>query len=63
MSDTNNLNRSTPLESFNIVSSTLSVQCSGTELNDQIQQDLELPIGKSIAELLYEQKEKEQKQE
>lgn len=44
-----------------IAQSTLFVKCSGVELEQQIQQDLTLPDGKSIAELLYDQKETESK--
>lgn len=38
---------------FNIVDSILTVRASGTDLN--IEQDLSLPQGKSIAQLLYDQ--------
>jgi hypothetical protein len=38
---------------FNIVDSILTVKASGTDLN--IDQDLSLPQGKSIAQLLYDQ--------
>ena len=38
---------------INIVDSILTVKASGTDLN--INHDLELPQGKSIAQLLYDQ--------
>lgn len=38
---------------FNIVDSILTVKASGNDLN--INQDLSLPQGKSIAQLLYDQ--------
>lgn len=61
INDQNNLNRPNPLESLDIIASTLSVRCSGTEIESMVQQDLNLPQGKSIAELLYDQKEEERK--
>lgn len=49
-----NLNRPTP-DQINIIQSTLSVKCSGNELQLSIEKDLQLPEGKTIAELLYDQ--------
>lgn len=43
-------------EELNITSSVLHVKCSGSELQNQIENDLNLPEGKTIAELLYDQK-------
>lgn len=43
-------------EELNIASSVLHVKCSGSELQQQIENDLNLPEGKTIAELLYDQK-------
>lgn len=44
-------------EDLNIINSTLFVKCSGIDMEHQIQQDLNLPEGKSIAELIYDQEE------
>ena len=55
-SESQDLNRPTP--DINIVSSVLDVKCSGVDLENQIQNDLNLPEGKTIAELLYDQTEK-----
>jgi|LakMenEpi03Aug12_release.lakeMendotaPanAssembly.Ray.scaffolds.fasta_scaffold193077_4 hypothetical protein len=46
---------------INIVDSILTVKASGTDLN--INHDLELPQGKSIAQLLYDQENTEIPQE
>ena len=43
-------------EELNIVSSVVNIKCSGVELQNQIENDLNLPEGKTIAELLYDQK-------
>lgn len=48
-------------EELNIVNSVLSVKASGIDLEQTIQQDILLPEGKSIAQLIYDQ-EKEQPQ-
>lgn len=42
---------------FNIVDSILEIKASGVDLN--IEQDLSLPEGKSIAQLLYDQENQE----
>lgn len=42
---------------FNIVDSILEIKASGIDLN--IEQDLSLPEGKSIAQLLYDQENQE----
>lgn len=44
-------------DQLNIIDSVLSIKCSGIELEDQINNDLNLPQGKSIAELIYDQEE------
>ncbi len=49
-----NLNRLTP-DQINIIQSTLSVKCSGSELQLSVEKDLQLPEGKTIAELIYDQ--------
>ena len=49
-----NLNRPTP-DQINIIQSTLSVKCSGNELQLSVEKDLQLPEGKTIAELIYDQ--------
>ncbi len=56
----NEPNKIDHIDLSDIIQSTLSVKCSGVELEQQIQNDLELPNGKSIAELLYDQKESEE---
>lgn len=44
-------------EELNITSSVLHVKCSGSALQQEIENDLNLPEGKTIAELLYDQTE------
>lgn len=44
---------------LNMVDSILSVRASGTD-NDAVLNDLNLPQGKSIAQLIYEQENKEE---
>ena len=47
---------------LNFIDSILDVKASGNQ-NDDILNDLNLPEGKSIAQLLYEQKNQENNQE
>lgn len=55
--DNNDHNPEFHLNQLNIANSALSIKCSGLDMENQIKNDLNLPEGKSIAELIYEQEE------